>query len=178
MPKKIRLFVDMDGTLARFHDEPDYLTRMHEKGFYINLKPFYNVVNALNEICNNRKDIDVYILSAAIGDGIEHCIPEKNQWIDKYMPSIDHNHRIWTPCGVDKYLYIPNIADARDFILDDYNHVLEKGHSYGVVPIKAVNNINDKGRYGKRWNGKKVYICKSTLLNDLLEIIDSEVNNE
>ena len=28
-----RLFVDMDGTLARFHDEVQYLERMFEKGF-------------------------------------------------------------------------------------------------------------------------------------------------
>ena len=32
-----RLFIDMDGTVARFHDEVDYLERMFEK---ISLKTF------------------------------------------------------------------------------------------------------------------------------------------
>ena len=28
-----RLFIDMDGTLAKFHDEVNYLERMYEKIF-------------------------------------------------------------------------------------------------------------------------------------------------
>lgn len=44
MIDKIRIFVDMDGTLARFHDENLYLERMFEKGFFRDLKPFENAV--------------------------------------------------------------------------------------------------------------------------------------
>ena len=33
----MRIFVDMDGTLARFHDEVGYLERMFEKGFFSGL---------------------------------------------------------------------------------------------------------------------------------------------
>lgn len=49
MIDKIRIFVDMDGTLARFHDENLYLERMFEKGFFRDLKPFENAVSAIKE---------------------------------------------------------------------------------------------------------------------------------
>lgn len=45
MAKK-RLLVDMDGTLARFHDQANYLERMFEKDFFRELEPFENMVEA------------------------------------------------------------------------------------------------------------------------------------
>lgn len=36
----MRIFVDMDGTLARFHDEVGYLERMFEKGFLVDYNLF------------------------------------------------------------------------------------------------------------------------------------------
>ena len=32
-----KLFIDMDGTTCRFHDEVQYLERMFEEGFFKNL---------------------------------------------------------------------------------------------------------------------------------------------
>ena len=92
MTDKIRIFVDMDGTLARFHDENLYLERMFEKGFFAGLKPFDNAVEAIKHIIDNHPNVDVYVLSATITT--PYCLAEKNAWLDKYLPNVDNEHRI------------------------------------------------------------------------------------
>lgn len=48
MTQHRRIYLDMDGTLFRFHDtEHEYIERMWEPGFYRNLKPFQNLVDAV-----------------------------------------------------------------------------------------------------------------------------------
>lgn len=44
LQERTKIYIDMDGTIARFHDENLYLERMFEKGFFIDLKPFENAV--------------------------------------------------------------------------------------------------------------------------------------
>ncbi len=63
MKNKQRLFVDMDGTLAQFKTL-DTLEPLFEKGYFENLAPQQNVIDAVKEIIQNHKDIEVYILSA------------------------------------------------------------------------------------------------------------------
>ncbi len=55
------LFVDMDGTLARFHDEVQYLERMFEKGFFLGLKPFGEAVRAVNSLAEAADDEHRYV---------------------------------------------------------------------------------------------------------------------
>lgn len=62
----MRIFVDMDGTLARFHDEVGYLERMFEKGFFSGLQPFQQAVQAINDLARYSKDCELFILSATV----------------------------------------------------------------------------------------------------------------
>ena len=61
----MRIFVDMDGTLARFHDEVGYLERMFEKGFFSGLQPFQQAVQAINDLALYSKDCELFILSVS-----------------------------------------------------------------------------------------------------------------
>lgn len=48
MTQHRRIYLDMDGTLFRFYDtEHEYIERIWEPGFYRNLKPFQNLVDAV-----------------------------------------------------------------------------------------------------------------------------------
>lgn len=146
-----RLFLDMDGTLARFHDEAMYLERMWEKGFFRELKPFREAVDGVRHFINGNTDIEVYTLSASIGS--ESCIAEKNAWLDKYLPEIDEQHRIFSDMGKPKADYIPKGISENDYLYDDYNHNLEEWQNAGGVSIKCKNNINHKGLKGELWQG-------------------------
>lgn len=151
--QKKRLFIDMDGTLARFHDEVNYIERMFEKNFFKNLKPFDNLVYAINYITSSTSDIEVFILSAFVTGEPPYCELEKHIWIDRYLPCIDDKHRIFTQMGKAKSEFIPGGISKADFLLDDYNLNLEQWENDGGTSIKCKNNINHKGLIGKLWEG-------------------------
>lgn len=149
----IRLFVDMDGTLARFHDEVSYLERMFEENFFLNLKPFENAVEAVNRLAEKSELVDVYILSAAIDGEPPYCIAEKNKWIDEHLPNVDSEHRIFTKVGVPKEQFIEGGIESTDILWDDYNKNLDEWEEAGGIAVKCHNNINHKGKVGKLWDG-------------------------
>ena len=148
-----RLFLDMDGTLAKFHDEDKYLERMFEKGFFKNLAPFENLVDSIIDFSQNNRDVEIFIVSACVDGEPPYCKAEKNLWCDRYLPFINENHRIFTPMGHRKSDFIPGGITKNDYLLDDYNKNLEQWQQDGGSSIKCKNNINHKGLIGKLWEG-------------------------
>lgn len=154
MIDKIRIFVDMDGTLARFHDENLYLERMFEKGFFRDLKPFENAVSAIKELVKDNTS-EIFILSATVNS----CsLEEKQEWLDRYLPEIDKEHRIFTSLNVPKSEAIGHRLTDKDILIDDYNKNLLEWQKAGGTSVKAKNNINHKGLHGELWKGDLIYI--------------------
>ena len=171
----MRIFVDMDGTLARFHDEVGYLERMFEKGFFSGLQPFQQAVQAINDLARYSKDCELFILSATVDGEPPYCCDEKNQWLDRYCPEIDQAHRLFTKIGISKSEYIPGGIQSDDILWDDYNKNLEGWERDGGTAIKAKNNINHKGLYGALWNGELIDVTDTadSIAKRLTEIIVS-----
>lgn len=148
--KPQRLFVDMDGTLAVFNPV-DTLEKLYEKGYFFNLKPQMNVIDGIRYIIRNNPEIEVFILSAVLSDSI-YAIPEKNAWLDKYLPEVDVKHRLYPKCEENKKEFLEHKQggiDPNDFLLDDYSKNL---HSWDppAKGIKVMNGINGKnGTWGK-----------------------------
>ena len=161
--KKTRLFVDMDGTLAEFRIV-DTLETLYEEGYFFNLRPHENVVEAVNRIVLENEDIEVFILSAYLTDS-EYALDEKNVWIDRYLPGIDKTHRIFVPCGTDK----AGAIDLRDddFLLDDYTINLNAWEP-PAKGIKLVNAINDTH---KSWKSERVRF------DDPAEVLKEKIEN-
>lgn len=158
--QKQRIFVDMDGTLARFHDENKYLERMWEEGFFEQLKPFENAVDTVKLLAQDP-NVEVFILSAAIEGEPPYCVAQKHAWLDRYLPEIDKTHRIFTAVGENKAELIPHGIKASDVLIDDYNKNLEEWREQGGHSIKFVNNINHKGLVGELWQGDLIHHDKS-----------------
>lgn len=152
-----RLFVDMDGTLAQFHAEDNYLERMWEAGFFERLQPYQNAVDGLRQYMQTNPDTEVYILSSAIPGDPPACVAQKNAWLDKYLPEIDRQHRLFPAVGEDKAAAIPGGIRPTDTLLDDYNVNLSAWRDAGGHSIKFVNHINDHARIGARWDGDRAY---------------------
>ncbi len=148
-----RLFLDMDGTLAKFHDEDRYLERMFEKDFFKELKPFQNLVDGVKLFSESYPEAEIFIISAYVEGEPPYCQQEKHEWISKHLPEIDISHRIFTPMGCDKSEFIPGGIGKNDFLLDDYNKNLEQFQTAGGSSIKCKNNINHKGLIGPLWQG-------------------------
>lgn len=173
--EKKRLFVDMDGTLARFHDEVNYLERMFEKDFFRDLEPFENMVAGIRQFMKDHPDVEVFVLSARVLSEPPYCEAEKNAWLDEHLPEIDREHRIYTEVGKPKADFIPNGIGKNDYLLDDYNKGLNQWLFDGGSAIKCHNNINQKGlgayggSAGRMWAGAMVHT------EDTPDLISAEI---
>lgn len=156
---KKRLFLDMDGTLARFHDvDKTFIEAMWQEGFYVGLKPFQNMIDGIREFIKEHPEIDVYVLSAVLDTDPPFVEDEKNAWLDHYLPEILPSHRIFTRAGHNKADYIGTVS-AQDYLIDDYNKNLREFEASGARAIKFRNDINHQGKgayggeKGSLWTG-------------------------
>jgi hypothetical protein len=166
MTIKSRLFIDLDGTVARFYDaSPNYLEEMYEKGYFRNLQPYEKMTEGIKLFMKQHKDVEVFTLSAKVNGEPPYCEAEKQEWLDEYLPEIDREHRLFTEIGHNKAEYIPNGISNTDVLYDDYNKNLIDWENSGGVALKCHNNINMKGlgAYG----GDKVMWEGQVLKNDI-----------
>ena len=146
-----RLFVDMDGTIARFHDEANYLEKMYEKDFFRNLKPFENMVKGIQDFMTKNPDVPVIALSAAIDS--KFCVHEKQAWLTEHLPQLADNP-IFTAMGENKAQAV-NLQPG-DVLIDDYNVNLIEWQETGGTAIKLVNNINNQGLVAPHFSGVSI----------------------
>lgn len=166
--EKKHLLVDIDGTLAEFKPV-DTLETLYEPGYFYNLKPVDNVIEAVKIIIKERPDVEVSVLSSVLSDS-PYAIDEKNAWVDKHLPEVDRNHRYYPPCGTDKKDAIPGEVGKNHFLLDDYTKNL-KSWEPPAIGIKLLNGINHTN---ETWQNNRISAAKSPeeLANSILTVID------
>ncbi len=188
MSKK-KVYIDMDGTLCRFHDtQHNYIEQMWERGFYAGLLPFEEFVNAVSLCIDRNPDTEFYILSAVLDTEPPFIADEKRAWINRYLPQLTEERLIFVPAGADKSQYIGGI-DENSVLIDDYNKNLREWEQAGGLPIKFINDVNNKGlgayggEKGNIWNGLSIYHNQSAMaiclqLEKCAELTNSDRSNE
>ena len=145
-----KIFLDLDGTLAKFNVK-NALNRFEtEKGFFAKLGA-YKGIEIINEMA---KAGNVYIISAS--PNIQADI-DKMTWIEKYLPNIPKNHIVICRCGECKALVLRRLGlviDKNCYLLDDYTKNLTEWESVGGVGIKRLTKVADNSR--KLWKGLKI----------------------
>ncbi len=169
MSEKKRLYVDMDGVLAVFNNNISSEEELYAEGYFRELNPQQNVVDAVKELIK-RGDIEVHILSSYLGDS-EYALKEKNEWLDEYLPELKKENRIFVPCGVDKKEAIPDISD-RDFLLDDYTHNL----LLWQPPARGIKLLNDINHTKGSWLHDRISYQRNA--SDLADAITDVVCHE
>lgn len=165
--KENRLFVDMDGTLAKYQPV-DTMEILFEKGYFLNLEPQQNVVDAIKKIIKEQPEMEVYIMSSVLTDS-KYALQEKNEWLDKYLPEIDKEHRIFPPCGENKLDYVPNGIRPTDFLLDDYT----KNLTLWEPPAKGIKLLNGINHTNETWKGSMLRYDKESerLAEDIVMVM-------
>lgn len=136
-----RLFLDLDGTLAKFNVRNAVNRFATEKGFFAKLGA-YKGIEKINELIKNNNNI--YIISASPN---EQADSDKKIWINKYLYNIQEQNIIFCRNGENKAEIIEkklNIKiDNNCYLLDDYTKNL-------IEWVKA----------GRNWYKKNYTLCR------------------
>lgn len=165
------LYVDMDGTVAEWKNSA--FEELLEPGYFLNLAPYHNVVDAVKLLANDKR-IKVFILSAVLQEN-KSALSEKTHWLDRWLPEVSHENRIFCPCGISKAEAI-KVASSNKVLLDDYSRNLHDWSAHGGTGIKLLNGIN--GTQGT-WRGAKTsrYLPGVELRDNILAIIEKANQN-
>lgn len=156
-----KIFLDLDGTLARFN-VPNALERFDkEEGFFANLLA-YKGIEIVNELAKNN---NLFIISASPN---EQADKDKMIWLTKYLPNINVENITICRLGQNKAKIIQdkyNITiNKQCYLLDDYTKNLNEWESVGGVGIKRLTTVSDNSR--KLWKGQTL-----KQLNELINFI-------
>ena len=129
---KKRVFIDMDGTLYRFHDhivdESGHvqIEKMYEPDFFIKLDPFENMKDAINLLYSvDKEEVEIFVLSSA---DIKEVVEQKNYCLDRDFPFIDEEHRLFPKTWESKTEKIPE--------------GIRVGDIHGEIDISKLNTQN------------------------------------
>lgn len=143
-----KIFLDLDGTLARFNVKNALQRFDNEKGFFANLLA-YKGIEIINEMA---KSGNVYIISASPNAQADS---DKIAWICKYLPNINLlTNVLICRCGDNKAEYLKSkglTIDSESYLLDDYTKNLTEWESAGGIGIKRLTKVADNST-GK-WKG-------------------------
>lgn len=154
MENFVKLFVDLDGTVAEWKvsaKEED----LFQKGYFARLDSYENVVMALERYA--RENPEVYILSAYLTES-RYALLEKQEWVNRHLPFVPASHRLFVPFGCSKAGYVASCFDVEELdksfvLLDDYSKNLHAWEKHGGHGIKLLNGINGTGG---TWTGASV----------------------
>ena len=146
----MRLFVDMDGTLAKWNNVA--FEQLFEKGYYRNLEPNKRLLTDVKYLI--EKGIDVYVLSSYLTDS-KYALSEKKEWLNEHLPELPKENQLFVPYGESKAEFFKNNnlspITSQDFLLDDYTVNLTDWKEWGGTGIKCLNGINHTN---KTWEGR------------------------
>ena len=142
----IKLFLDLDGTLAKFNSKRNALKRFdNEIGFFANLKP-YKYIEFVNTLALSR-EVSVYIISATPN---EQADKDKLTWINKYLNNIPKENICFSRLNENKAKVIKdklNITiDNNCLLLDDYTKNLIEWQNLNGIGIKRITSKADNSR--------------------------------
>lgn len=143
-----RLFIDLDGTVAKFNVRNALEKFDKEKGFFAKLGAYVNI-EVINELAKSNQ---VFVISASPN---EQADKDKLTWIDKFLPNLPKANICFCRLGKNKAKEIKknfNIQINKECILlDDYTKNLVEWESVGGVGIKRLTSVADN-KSGK-WKG-------------------------
>lgn len=153
-----KLFLDMDGTIAKFNSKKNALKRFdNEVGFFSSLKPYAHL-DTINKLIECGK-VEVYIISASPN---EQADKDKMIWIKQHLTNLSINNICFCRLNTNKANEIKKqlniIIDKDCYLLDDYNKNLFDWNNFNGIGIKRLTSLADNSR--KLWKGLAIRSLK------------------
>ena len=138
-----KLFIDLDGTVAKFNVRNALKRFDKEEGFFANLNAYVGI-EKINELA---KKGNVFVITASPN---EQADKDKMKWINKYLTNIIKDNIILCRIGENKAKVIEDKLsiqiDKSCFLLDDYTKNLQDWELNGGIGIKRLTSVADNSR--------------------------------
>ena len=123
--KKQIVYLDMDGTIANLYGIKNWLEQLENEveGLFLNCEPFLTENELKNYFPTEEFELRICSMTP-LNATKEYCqvvIKEKNEWLDKYFPSI--THRVYMAYGHNK-----NLKNSVNHILIDDNETIRNSY--------------------------------------------------
>ena len=146
-----KLFLDLDGTVAKFNVKNALKRFDNEKGFFAKLGAYVGI-ESLNELAKNG---NLYIISASPNKTADL---DKMIWIEKYLPNIPKNNITICRLGENKAQIIQEKYQIKInqncLLLDDYSQNLFQWEEMGGTGVKRLTSVADNSR--GLWKGLSI----------------------
>lgn len=143
-----KIFLDLDGTVAKFNVRNALKRFDNEIGFFAKLGA-YKGIESVNELA---KSGIIYIISASPNVQADN---DKMIWINKYLPNVPLENITMCRVGENKAKIIENkysmSINQECYLLDDYTKNLQEWVANGGTGIKRLTSVADNST-GK-WQG-------------------------
>ena len=153
-----KIFLDLDGTLAKFNVRNALERFDKEEGFFARLKA-YKDIEIVNELAKTN---NLFIISASPN---EQADKDKMTWLTKYLPNINVENITICRIGENKAKIIQdkyNITiNEQCYLLDDYTKNLNEWESVGGIGIKRLTSVSDNST--KKWKGLELKQLKELI---------------
>ena len=143
-----RLFIDLDGTIAKFNVKNALERFDKEEGFFAKLGA-YKGVEKINELALTNQ---VFVISASPN---EQADKDKMIWLKKYLFNIKQENITICRIGENKAKIIQDkyniVINENCLLLDDYTKNLVEWENFGGKGIKRITKVSDNST--KKWKG-------------------------
>jgi hypothetical protein len=166
----INLYIDMDNTLALFSEkgkENDAILKMTDIGYFAGLSLIDDYSVAALKNPRLLKIANLHIITTCIRTS--HCMMEKQDWLNRYFPSI--KSRIFVPLGNVKHEALNRPLTPFDVLLDDYKHNIIPWQQAGGTAIKKRSSEKLGYKYTLS-DYKNLYKLIKRINNDIERNID------
>ena len=146
-----RLFIDLDGTVAKFNVKNALERFDKEEGFFANLGA-YKGIEEVNKLALTNQ---VFVISASSN---ERTDKDKMFWLKKYLFNIKEENITFCRLGQNKAKVIEDkysiTLNEECLLLDDYTKNLIEWENFGGKGIKRITKVADNST--KKWKGQEL----------------------
>ncbi|MEH2933914.1 hypothetical protein [Acutalibacter sp. JLR.KK004] len=140
------IYINSVGVLAKPNLELESLEELFQPGYFANLAPEWSMIEAARLLAG-QEGCQVYILAPAFPG--PYAMEEQQAWLDRYLPEIPQENRLFVPLGQSKAQALGRPLTQEDVLVDGFSRNLPDWEKAGGVGIQSLKGVQIPARRDK-----------------------------